>query len=102
MAKEHGIDLIGVSGTGAGGRISKQDIEAHISGGAQNAGRAAEPADETSEAETEMEEALTESFCSGYRAADSYTPPPRVQQLRRRPQAEPGNGPAWRTGARGV
>ena len=26
MAKEHGIDLSGVTGTGAGGRISKQDI----------------------------------------------------------------------------
>jgi pyruvate dehydrogenase E2 component (dihydrolipoamide acetyltransferase) len=33
MAKEHGIDLTGVTGTGAGGRISKQDIEAIISGG---------------------------------------------------------------------
>ncbi|HEV2197728.1 MAG TPA: 2-oxoglutarate dehydrogenase, E2 component, dihydrolipoamide succinyltransferase [Candidatus Acidoferrum sp.] len=36
MAKEHGIDLSAVPGTGAGGRISKQDIEAVIaaSGGA--------------------------------------------------------------------
>ncbi len=30
MAKEHGIDLSTVAGTGAGGRISKQDIEAVI------------------------------------------------------------------------
>jgi 2-oxoglutarate dehydrogenase E2 component (dihydrolipoamide succinyltransferase) len=30
MAKEHGIDLTMVAGTGAGGRISKQDIEAVI------------------------------------------------------------------------
>jgi 2-oxoglutarate dehydrogenase E2 component (dihydrolipoamide succinyltransferase) len=30
MAKEHGIDLSTVEGTGAGGRISKQDIEALI------------------------------------------------------------------------
>jgi pyruvate dehydrogenase E2 component (dihydrolipoamide acetyltransferase) len=30
MAKEHGIDLATVAGTGAGGRISKQDIEAVI------------------------------------------------------------------------
>src|SRR5438270_620012 len=30
MAKEHGIDLAAVQGTGAGGRISKQDIEAVI------------------------------------------------------------------------
>ena len=34
MAKEHGIDLTSVPGTGAGGRISKQDIEAYISGNA--------------------------------------------------------------------
>jgi len=33
MAKEHGIDLSTVVGTGAGGRISKQDIEAVIAGG---------------------------------------------------------------------
>src|SRR5580704_13770966 len=30
MAKEHGIDLTAVQGTGTGGRISKQDIEAHL------------------------------------------------------------------------
>ena len=40
MAKEHGIDLATVPGTGAGGRISKQDIEAAISGSMP----AAEPA----------------------------------------------------------
>jgi pyruvate dehydrogenase E2 component (dihydrolipoamide acetyltransferase) len=34
MAKEHGIDLASVPGTGQGGRISKQDIEAYIAGGA--------------------------------------------------------------------
>jgi pyruvate dehydrogenase E2 component (dihydrolipoamide acetyltransferase) len=33
MAKEHGIDLSAVAGTGAGGRISKQDIEAAIAAG---------------------------------------------------------------------
>jgi pyruvate dehydrogenase E2 component (dihydrolipoamide acetyltransferase) len=33
MAKEHGIDLAAVQGTGAGGRISKQDIEAVIATG---------------------------------------------------------------------
>jgi len=32
MAKEHGIDLSTIEGTGAGGRISKQDIEAVIAG----------------------------------------------------------------------
>jgi pyruvate dehydrogenase E2 component (dihydrolipoamide acetyltransferase) len=39
LAKEHGVDLAAVPGTGAGGRISKQDIEAYIAGGAP----AAEP-----------------------------------------------------------
>jgi len=34
MAKEHGVDLASVPGTGQGGRISKQDIEAYISEGA--------------------------------------------------------------------
>ena len=33
MAKEHGIDLGGVPGTGAGGRITKEDMEAAIAGG---------------------------------------------------------------------
>jgi 2-oxoglutarate dehydrogenase E2 component (dihydrolipoamide succinyltransferase) len=33
MAAEHGIDLSTVAGTGAGGRISKQDIEALIAAG---------------------------------------------------------------------
>jgi len=37
MAKEHGIDLTTVPGTGAGGRISKQDIEGVINGGAAGA-----------------------------------------------------------------
>ena len=32
MAKEHGIDLGGVPGTGAAGRITKEDIEAAIAG----------------------------------------------------------------------
>ncbi|MCU1275557.1 MAG: Dihydrolipoyllysine-residue succinyltransferase, partial [Bryobacterales bacterium] len=30
MAKEHNIDLSRVKGTGAGGRITKQDVEAHL------------------------------------------------------------------------
>jgi len=34
MAKEHNIDLASISGTGAGGRISKQDVEAYLAGGA--------------------------------------------------------------------
>ena len=44
MAKEHGIDLASVPGTGAGGRVSKQDMEAAISGGALAPPAAAAPA----------------------------------------------------------
>jgi pyruvate dehydrogenase E2 component (dihydrolipoamide acetyltransferase) len=44
MAKEHGVDLATISGTGAGGRITKQDIEAYLAGGAQPSAHAAEPA----------------------------------------------------------
>jgi pyruvate dehydrogenase E2 component (dihydrolipoamide acetyltransferase) len=48
MASEHGIDLSTVAGTGAGGRISKQDIEAVIAAGGAPA--AAPPASGTSAA----------------------------------------------------
>jgi 2-oxoglutarate dehydrogenase E2 component (dihydrolipoamide succinyltransferase) len=48
MAKEHGIDLSTVPGTGAGGRISKQDIEAVIAaGGAPGAAPPAQTAPAT-------------------------------------------------------
>src|SRR5579859_6945048 len=43
MAKEHGVDLATVPGTGAGGRISKQDIEAYLAGGAPPSTEAAGP-----------------------------------------------------------
>jgi pyruvate dehydrogenase E2 component (dihydrolipoyllysine-residue acetyltransferase) len=43
MAKEHGVDLAAVPGTGAGGRISKQDIEAYLAGGTQPSGEVAQP-----------------------------------------------------------
>ena len=35
MARENNIDLSRVKGTGAGGRITKQDLEAHLGGGQQ-------------------------------------------------------------------
>jgi pyruvate dehydrogenase E2 component (dihydrolipoamide acetyltransferase) len=46
MAKEHGIDLASVPGTGAGGRISKQDVETYLAGA-----QAASPAPTPSAAE---------------------------------------------------
>jgi 2-oxoglutarate dehydrogenase E2 component (dihydrolipoamide succinyltransferase) len=42
MAKEHGIDLSALTGTGAGGRISKQDVQKAIESGVP--ARAAAPA----------------------------------------------------------
>jgi pyruvate dehydrogenase E2 component (dihydrolipoamide acetyltransferase) len=45
MAKEHGIDLATIPGTGAGGRISKQDVEAYLAGGAQPSAGAREAAE---------------------------------------------------------
>jgi pyruvate dehydrogenase E2 component (dihydrolipoyllysine-residue acetyltransferase) len=50
MAKEHGIDLTAVQGTGAGGRISKQDIEALIAGGGQTSAAAVSQEEEAYEA----------------------------------------------------
>ena len=43
MAKEHGIDLSGVPGTGSAGRITKEDIEAAIAGTGVSAAPTAQP-----------------------------------------------------------
>jgi 2-oxoglutarate dehydrogenase E2 component (dihydrolipoamide succinyltransferase) len=43
IAREHNIDLATVPGTGAGGRVSKQDILAAIAGGGAGAAPAARP-----------------------------------------------------------
>jgi pyruvate dehydrogenase E2 component (dihydrolipoamide acetyltransferase) len=43
LAKEHGVDLTSLEGTGAGGRITKQDIEAVIAGAAGAAARPTPP-----------------------------------------------------------
>jgi pyruvate dehydrogenase E2 component (dihydrolipoamide acetyltransferase) len=70
MAKEHGIDLASVPGTGAGGRISKQDIEAYISG---NSVTGAFEAREETEAYTPSAPAPTPA---APRAAAAPPPPP--------------------------
>jgi 2-oxoglutarate dehydrogenase E2 component (dihydrolipoamide succinyltransferase) len=45
MAREEGVDLSEVSGTGPGGRITKKDLQAHMEGGAkQEAAAASAPA----------------------------------------------------------
>ena len=70
MAKEHGIDLATVPGTGAGGRISKQDIEAYLAGGAQPSAEATEP--------TAVEFAAPAPVPAPQRAAAPPPPPPAV------------------------
>jgi pyruvate dehydrogenase E2 component (dihydrolipoyllysine-residue acetyltransferase) len=80
MAKEHGIDLSAVAGTGAGGRISKQDIEAVISGGGSGGGAAATGAQYSEETDEQLEEAY-EAPTPARPAASSpasrpSTPPP--------------------------
>src|ERR1700733_12546373 len=80
MAKEHGIDLTAVQGTGTGGRISKQDIEAHLAGG----GSAAEAAKQTEPAEADV--------YARQPVATSYAqqaPPPPPPQRQAPPQAPP-------------
>lgn len=44
LAREHNIDLRQVKGTGAGGRITKQDVESYLAARAQAAEAAARPA----------------------------------------------------------
>jgi pyruvate dehydrogenase E2 component (dihydrolipoamide acetyltransferase) len=68
MAKEHGIDLAAIPGTGAGGRISKQDIEAYLAGGAQPFVEAEGPAVEAA--------AYAPSAPAPQRAAAPPPPPP--------------------------
>jgi 2-oxoglutarate dehydrogenase E2 component (dihydrolipoamide succinyltransferase) len=67
MAKEHNIDLASIPGTGAGGRISKQDVEAYLAGGAQ-------PSDDAEAAEPTAAE-FTPSAPAQQRAAAAPPPP---------------------------
>jgi pyruvate dehydrogenase E2 component (dihydrolipoamide acetyltransferase) len=83
MAKEHGIDLTGVAGTGAGGRISKQDIEALIAGGGQAisgqaAGRSSQ-ADGSGETEDELEEAFNGTSAGTAAGTSAPSAPPARQ-----------------------
>jgi pyruvate dehydrogenase E2 component (dihydrolipoamide acetyltransferase) len=72
--------LSSVTGTGAGGRISKQDIEALIAGGGQQAGTSYDQTEESGETEQELEEAFnpTSAAPTPARTAPSMPPsPPR-------------------------
>ncbi len=66
LAKEHGVDLAAVPGTGAGGRVSKQDIEAYIAAGGSDV-----------ETEKEMESAEADVYARPVATSASAPPPPR-------------------------
>src|SRR5271154_4478104 len=66
MAKEHGVDLSAVPGTGAGGRVSKQDIEAYIEAGGGGV-----------ETEKEIEPAEADVYTQPV-STSAAAPPPRA------------------------
>jgi pyruvate dehydrogenase E2 component (dihydrolipoamide acetyltransferase) len=68
MAKEHGVDLSAVPGTGASGRVSKQDIEAYIAGGV--------PSSEGAEEVEDAAESLAPPAPSAAPRAAAPPPPP--------------------------
>jgi pyruvate dehydrogenase E2 component (dihydrolipoamide acetyltransferase) len=74
MAKEHGVDLSAVPGTGAGGRVSKQDIEAYIAAGGSAA-----------ETETELEPAEADVYTQPV-----ATPPPPAPRPAQAPPPSSG------------
>ena len=75
-AKEHGVDLSAVPGTGAGGRISKQDIEGYIAaGGAPDSGEA-EQETEAAEADVYTQPVAKSSAPPPRPAAPAQAPPP--------------------------
>jgi pyruvate dehydrogenase E2 component (dihydrolipoamide acetyltransferase) len=76
MAKEHGIDLTTVTGTAAGGRISKQDIEAIIAGGGAQAASSAEGADIEDYDEQEQAVEATQPPARQVAAPRPSAPPP--------------------------
>jgi len=79
MAKEHGVDLAAVPGTGAGGRVSKQDIETYIAAGG-------------SEVETEKETEPAEADVYTRPVATSVPPPPAPRPVAPSQAPPPSSG----------
>ncbi len=73
MAREHGIDLAKIKGSGAGGRITKQDVEAYV---AQRGAAPAPPAPPTPAAPPPAAAALTPQV----EMRPPVPPPPRGEQ----------------------
>ncbi len=66
IATENNVDLAGISGTGASGRITKQDILGHLEGGAKAATPAAAPQTATTQPKAEFQN----------QTSPASTPPP--------------------------
>jgi pyruvate dehydrogenase E2 component (dihydrolipoamide acetyltransferase) len=78
MAKEHGVDLSAVPGTGSSGRISKQDIEAYIAAGGSAV-----------ETEKEIEPAEADVYTQPV-STSAAAPPPRASAPPQAPPASSG------------
>jgi pyruvate dehydrogenase E2 component (dihydrolipoamide acetyltransferase) len=78
MAKEHGVDLSAVTGTGSSGRISKQDIEAYIAAGGSAV-----------ETEKEIEPAEADVYTQPV-STSAAAPPPRASAPPQAPPASSG------------
>ncbi|MEA2249247.1 MAG: hypothetical protein QOH46_3776, partial [Solirubrobacteraceae bacterium] len=95
IARERGVDLSALEGSGPGGRIVKADVEAAASGGAAKPGSEAEAPEKEREAEAQPE-AEKAPEREPARAADGQTgrgevtahEPTRIQQLIARRMAE--------------
>jgi pyruvate dehydrogenase E2 component (dihydrolipoamide acetyltransferase) len=74
MAKEHGVDLSAVPGTGAGGRVSKQDIEAYIAAGGSDV--ETEKEIEPVEADVYTQPVATSAAAAPRPAVTAQVPPP--------------------------
>ncbi len=92
IAREHGVDLSALEGTGPGGRIVKADVEAAASGGAAQpqaqAGTAEPQAESPAEAEAEAPKAGAPAETGTAKGDVTTQEPSRIQQLIARRMAE--------------
>jgi pyruvate dehydrogenase E2 component (dihydrolipoamide acetyltransferase) len=94
IAREHGVDLSTLEGTGPGGRIVKADVEAAASGGDGEAGTA-----EAEEPETREPELSEEAAASGDgEQAGAEEQPEAEADEQPEPEPERGKAPAGETG----
>ena len=98
MAKEHGIDLSGVTGTGAGGRISKQDIEGLIAGGGQPLDGTTDQGDGSGQTEEELEEAFNAASPAAAGRPAPAMPPPVSRPAAGQAGAQAASQPAGQHG----